>query len=304
MKNAIKYYYNLEPIDIHLINNNYFFNVDNQYYVLYFCIQDDQNIAKIYELHKKLFQHNIYTHQIVQNQTENIFTIIDSKKYVLMRLYNQMNNKINLHMLANFNEQTTYTLVDDNYKIQWKNLWEQKIDYFEYQINQFGKKFLMIRKSFSYFAGMTENAIQLLTNFNSNASLSIGHRRINKDSTTFDLYNPFNFIVDYKIRDACEYFKYNFIKGYDVYNSILQYLTTSNLIAEDIYLFFIRMLFPSFYFDYYEEIMNKYFRENIIDEYNLNNIETIAIKYEELIKKIYLFLKRYISIPKIEWLEN
>lgn len=304
MKNAIKYYYNFEPIDIHFLNNGYFFSLANQFYVLYICYLEEKDIQKIYDLQKKLLENNIYVHQIILNRDRNIFTMIDGKKYILMEMYNEMNNKINEDMVVLFNEETSYIFTDDRSQISWKKLWEQKIDYFEYQVNQFGKKFAKIRQSFSYFVGMTELGISLLTNFNSNAKLSISHRRINKDSTTFDLYNPFNFIIDYKIRDICEYFKYSFIKGEDVFEKILKYFSISNLTLEEIYLFFTRMLFPSFYFDYYEEIMNKYFNENIIDESTLNNIDKIAIAYEKLLKKIYLFVKGYISIPKIDWLEN
>ena len=151
---------------------------------------------------------------------------------------------------------------------------------------------------------MTEIGISLLTNFENSANLSISHRRINKDSTVFDLYNPFNFIVDYKIRDICEYFKYSFVNGKVIFDDIMEYITMSNLTSGEIYLFFVRMLFPSFYFDYYEEIMDKYFHENIINENSLDNIEKIAIDYEKLLKKIYLFIKGYISLPKIDWLEH
>lgn len=304
MKNAIKYYYNFEPIDIHFLNNSYFFSLANQFYVLYICNLEEKDIQKIYDLQKKLLENNIYVHQIILNRDRNIFTMIDGKKYILMEMYDEMNNKINEDMVVLFNEETSHIFTDNRSQISWKNLWEQKIDYFEYQVNQFGKKFAKIRQSFSYFVGMTELGISLLTNFNSNAKLSISHRRINKDSTTFDLYNPFNFIIDYKIRDICEYFKYSFIRGEDVFEKILKYFSISNLTLEEIYLFFTRMFFPSFYFDYYEGIMSKYFNENIVDESTLNNIDEIAIDYEKLLKKIYHFVKGYISIPKIDWLEN
>lgn len=304
MKNAIKYYYNFEPIDIHFINNNYFFSIDNEFYVLYFCNQDEKEIQKTYNLQKKLFENNIYTHQIILNKEQNIATMIDNKQYVLMRMYNQMNSKINKRIVVLFNDETSYIFTGNKSQTYWKNLWEQKIDYFEYQVNQFGKKFPKIKKSFSYFVGLTEVGISLLANFDNSVRLSISHRRINKDSTIFDLYNPFNFVIDYKIRDICEYFKYSFIKGEKIFDDIIEYLVMSNLTSGEIYLFFVRMLFPSFYFDNYEEIMNRYFHENIIDENALDNIEIITIEYEHLLKKIYLFLKGYISMPKIDWLEK
>lgn len=304
MKNALKYYYNYEPIDIHFKNNNYFFSVSNQFYVLYLCNLEDNDIQQIYELQLNFLKNNIYTHQIILNIEQKVFTIIDNKKYVLMKMYNEMIDKVTKRMLLLFTEETSYILKNYTNKISWKDLWKQKIDYFEYQLNEFGKKFTNLRKCFNYFVGMVEVGISLLSNINNDANISISHRRINKDSTTFDLYNPFNFIIDYKIRDICEYFKYNFIKGEDVFNEIKEYLSTTNLNIDDSYLFFVRMLFPSFYFDSYEKIMNKYFYEDIIEENVLNNIEEIALKYEKLLKKIYSFMKEYILIPRIDWFEN
>ena len=41
-------------------------------------------------------------------------------------------------------------------------MWIRKIDYFEYQISQFGKKYPIIRESFNYYVGLAENGISLL----------------------------------------------------------------------------------------------------------------------------------------------
>jgi len=53
----------------------------------------------------------------------------------------------------------------DNKK-DWYTLWTSKIDYLEIQLSEFGKKYPLLRKSFPYFCGLAENAIQLLEKIN------------------------------------------------------------------------------------------------------------------------------------------
>ena len=60
--------------------------------------------------------------------------------------------------------------------------------------------------------------IKLNDNINS-SSLSITHRRIGVNSTMFDLYNPLNLIIDYKVRDVSEYLKDAFFNNVNVYVS-------------------------------------------------------------------------------------
>ena len=90
----------------------------------------------------------------------------------------------------------------------WKRLWEEKIDYFEYQLSQFGNKHPLIRESFAYYTGYVEMAISLLNDLpKKNNNLVLTHKRIRGNSTLYDLYDPFNFVIDHKVRDAAEYFK-------------------------------------------------------------------------------------------------
>ena len=46
-------------------------------------------------------------------------------------------------------------------KCRWQDLWIKKIDYYEYQINQFKKKYPYLYQTFSYYSGLTESAIML-----------------------------------------------------------------------------------------------------------------------------------------------
>ena len=299
MKNALSYYYNLNPIEIHQINNRYKFKIDNDYYTL-LEIKMDNNINEIYELSKYLNSIGIYTHQIILNLQNNITTYVNNNNYVLLKTYDEMNKKIQLEDIINFSNITSNISKNINLRRDnWYNLWINKLDYFEYQISQIGIKYPLIRESFSYFAGMTETAISFLINEKINNNIfSICHNRVKRNNTLFDLYNPFNFIIDTRIRDVTEYFKEMFYIE-DPYDYIIEYIKYNNLSNDELKLLYIRMLYPSYYFDLYEDIINKN-----KDEKELEKIIKKVNEYELLLKKIYIYINNIVKLPDIEWIKK
>lgn len=129
--------------------------------------------------------------------------------------------------------------------------------------------------------------------------LVIAHKRITKDNTLYDLYNPLNFIIDFKIRDASEYFKELFKNDINPLEQIKLYIENSNLNNQDYLIFYIRMFYPSFYFDLYETII-----ENNDDDDKLKKIINKSLEYEKLLKEITIYLKKYINLPEIEWIKK
>ena len=87
----------------------------------------------------------------------------------------------------------------------------------------------------------------------------------------------------------------------DIFNLIIDYITDKNLNQIDIYLFYIRMLYPSFYFDKYEDVITL----DDIDINSINNEEVIVLsrRYEKLLKRLYQFLSNYLLMPDIFWLK-
>lgn len=303
MKNAINYYYNLYPDNIHQANKQFRFMVNNEKYFLLPFQRNPEDINYLYDVCLQLLQRNIYCHQIVMNIDKKLITIINNNPYVLLKVYVDNHQIVTINDIILFSNNAVNLNFNNILKRDnWYQLWTQKIDYFEYQVSQFGKSFPLIRESFSYFVGLAETGILLLKNIpNENNTLTIAHKRIKNNYTLFELYNPLNFIVDLKIRDASEFFKERFFKIENtekkIFEEIRQYLTYSNLTVNETIMFFIRMFFPSFYFDLYEDIITEGLNENellrIIDRIN---------EYEELLKELYLYLKQYINIPDIEWL--
>ena len=255
MKNAINYYYNLVTYDIRHHGKKYRFKVDNDEYLLVLCEYNLDELEEIYKLDVFLLQMNVYVHQIVLNKDNQIITYINNEPYILMKILVKDTREININDILLFQNLPMYEYFKALRKNNWRDFWIQKIDYFEYQMSELGINFPILRDNFNYFIGITETAISLLYNFNYNSNLIIAHRRVTTNSTLQDLYNPLNLIIDSRIRDVCEYFKSLFFNDTLDLIDIQNYFNITNLTREELYLFYARMLFPSFYFDMYEKII-------------------------------------------------
>jgi hypothetical protein len=258
MKNIISYFYNLEPNNIHQYEKKLKFSVDNNNYVFLPCYHTEKEIKDLQSLSTTLLSKGVYCHQFILNVNSTIITMVNNIPYVLLLVYINDNRLISFDDLIWFTNIDNLPVVESLKRDNWFSLWTEKIDYFEYQVSQFGKKFPLLRESFSYFVGMAETSISFLKNINTNynPTLSLSHVRMKKNHTLFDLYNPLNFIVDSKIRNICEYFKDCFFKDNDLTIDLFNYISYNNLTTSDSLSLYARMLFPTFYFDIYELIVH------------------------------------------------
>ncbi len=299
MKNTINYFYNIQPENIHQHEKQFRFRINNNNYAFLPCYRPENEIRELQILSTSLFLQGIYCHQFVLNINSSIITDVNNVPYVLLLVHTNDKRLVTLDDLiwfSNINISPTNDLLK---KDNWFLLWTEKIDYFEYQVSQFGKSFPLIRESFSYFVGMAETSISFLrnTNTNNNKILSVSHGRIKSNSTIFDLYNPLNFIIDSKVRNICEYFKDQFFKGNDIIDDLFNYISSSNFATSDYMLLYARMLFPTFYFDVYELVIHGYIEEKEI----LSIIQRIS-DYELFLKYLHDYLKQFVMIPNIEWI--
>jgi len=300
MKNIINYYYNLKIVDMKQSDGVISFDIENNKYVFIPYRRELDSISVIYQLNQMLLARKIPVHQIILNIQGQILTYINGEYYVLMKLFIYegsfkisdvlLLNGIEIEMKKNFLNRNT-----------WGKLWSEKNDYLEYQVSQLGKKYPLIRNSFSYYIGLSEMCISLCNEIDtSNLKLYLSHNRIKKDYSFYELYNPFNIVLDFKIRDASEYFKSCFFyKEEDIKNEINYFLSHNSLLYEEWILFFIRMLYPSYYFDCYEEIINDKIEEN-----NLLKIISKNEEYEKILLLIYNRLRGFNNFPIIDYFEN
>ena len=292
MKNTINYYYNLNINTIHQKEKNYYFKVDNKNYLLLKC-SNIEELDDIYRLNMYLSQ-ILPVHRIVLNVNNKVITKINDSNYLLLELFSN-NNKINLNNIIELSNIRIPFSVDKLKRNDWYNLWIKKVDYFEYQLSQIGKKYPLIRESFNYYVGLAENAIILVNNIDfNNIPLGLSHRRITNMS--FNLYNPLNIVIDARIRDVCEYFKFCFFNNIDISMELELFLSYNSFNIDEAKLFLARMFFPTYYFDLYEKII-----DNEIDESEIKKVIIKADNYEKILKQVYYHFKN--NQINIEWLE-
>ena len=288
MRNAIIYYYNIYSDDIIKSVNNYRIIVDNN---LYYLIKYDGNINILSNIYHYLIKNNIYCHEIIINKDNSYITNIDNINYILIKIHCIV-SKINYTDILNYN------ILMNKDKCHWKELWINKIDYYEYQMNQYRKKYPNLYNSFHYYSGMTETAIMLVDSVSNKIfDKYVGHKRVNKNITTVYFYNPLNMIIDVKVRDIAEYFKEQFFYVETPIISVKNYIDYVKLTNDEAILFMARLLYPSYYFDIYDNII----KENTSDD-KINLITNKVNNYEEFLSDIYSYMKLKYEIPEIEWL--
>ena len=299
MNNYINFYYELYPDDIVKKDNHYYFVLNNEKYYFVTYDRDVNEADTLYKLNKEMISRNSLVHEIILNKKGEVITLIDEAYYVLLRVYVNESAVITIDdvvFMLNSNDGVFSNSVIS--RTDWIKLWSLKIDYFEYQIGHLIKKYPYIYNTVDYYIGLGENAITYMKELNDNinsSSLSITHRRIGVNSTMFDLYNPLNLIIDYKVRDVSEYLKDAFFNNVNVYSILDKLFKMCMFDRITLNLLFCRLLFPSYYFDLYENILENDLNENLV----INIIKKSA-SYEYFLS----FLIRNWSLYKIEWLSK
>ena len=292
MKNLINYYYELNIKTFKKIDGKFVFEVNNKLYEFVpFCGE----INTFYKNYLTVLRSNKYCHEIVFNNQKNILTFYEGKPYLLLRKNLSMENRVDL------NEIVTYDIpIYNESKLEWKKLWKEKIDYYEYQMSQLSHKYKLLKNSFDYYIGLSENAIVLLNYVKEkDIRFYMCHRRINHNEKLDNFFNPINFVVDNLARDVGEYIKVNFFTDGLNLDEIYSYIDKLDFNESECILFFARLIYPSYYFDVYDQIVQGNVSEEKIELYTKKNVS-----YETFLVKIYNYLRLNFNFPEIEWLEN
>jgi len=286
MKNIINYYYGLFPDKvIHQENIFYFWFNKNKYYFVPF-INDENMVLTIYE---KFLSEKKKINKILLNKFGKLVTKYKNSDYAMIMVDCIENEIIELE---NF-----YNISFEGKVSDWAKIWEQKLDYFEYQVNQRGLGKDNILNSFSYYVGLGENAIQYY-NFVDKKEVDTGiqHKRLYAKNYEINYYNPLNMIIDYSVRDLAEYIKFLFFFEDFKEQKIIRYLDKLSLNNSMFNLFYARLLFPTYYFDFYEKFIN--------DEEDDNNLLIILAKstdFEIFLKNMYIYFSNKYQLIRIEW---
>ena len=303
MKNTINYYYNLNPDKINHIFDYYYFYIDNELYYFSVYTKDVSSISDVYRFNQELISKGVLVNEIIDNKMSSVLTFVNQVPYILTKVVVNINKPISLGEISYLSmSQISYPkgLLRDN----WLNLWISKIDYLEYHHEQNFSKFPLINSSFNYFIGLGENAISYLSETlrKYKADYSdvgvISHDVILVDDTIYNLYNPENIIIDHKARDLAEYIKASFFKdNYSIFDELDEYFRHHYFSIFGIGLVIARVLWPSFYFEAYDEVMR-----NKITESSILKITSRVSEYERYLGDVFKYFRKFYSIEEVSWL--
>ena len=296
MNNAILFFYNINIQEIKKITNNYYFTYLNNNYGIYLYNRDPKEQEELFNLNSELLMQGLVGYEIIPTKDKQIIFIHENKPYILMKLPNIKNKIITYEDIINFKlsiDTKKYKIID---KSNWSTNWSNKIDFINYQFSQVQNKYPVIENSIDYFIGIWENAISYANNNPIIKEKTLAHKRITTKTDLLEFLNPLNFIIDYQERDVGEYIKsYIMTKNYS--NDII-YQKIKNLPKNSIILIITRILFPSYYFDIYEDIILKNRKES--------ELKDIINKRNNITKLLNYIFDKYTNynIPYIEWIKK
>ncbi len=304
MKDIINYNYNFDLQEVEEKGNNAYFSYFGEDYYFVFFNRTQEELVDILKVIQELKEKGIRVHDILLNRFGNSLTKVGDNYYLLLKLNMNKDEEINFISIVEYADKLKLNSLNSKlYRNNWGELWSKKIDYFEYQIKELGKDKKVILDSFSYYIGLAENAICYVNKINKVMSLSendnvtLSHRRIFFPNMALNYLNPLSFIFDLEVRDIASFLKGEFFKGEDSFLDLQTYLKIKKLTPYSYHMLYARLLYPSYYFDIYEVVMN-----NNGNEEELIPIINKVSDYELFLKKAYLEISKYTNLERVDWL--
>lgn len=292
MKNLINYYYNLIISEFKKKNEIFVFKISESVYEF---IPYYGNVDDLYKNYLLLINNKRYCHEIIYNKDNKIITIYNRKPYVLLKKNLIIQKNIDLNEIQNY-----IIPVYESKKLNWKRLWTEKNDYYEFQINSFSNKYKLLKESINYYIGLSELSINLLNYIDENEiKYCVCHKRIEKNLKLDNFFNPVNLIIDSRTRDVAEYIKTNFFNETLDKTEVFSFFENINYNNSEFIMLLSRLIYPSYCFDIYDKIIDEKLTEEKLSLYIKKNNS-----YELFLKEIYNYLKNKYIFFQIEWFEN
>lgn len=304
MKEIINYYYNFDLTEVEENTNYASFNYLGDDFYFVFFNRTLEELKDIVDICLELKGKGIRVHDIIVNREGKLTTKVGENEYLLLKLNAPKDEHLNFISLCEYLSKFKLNNVSSKlYRNNWGELWSKKIDYFEFQIKELGHDKKIVLDSFSYYVGLAENAISYVNKINKVIGLSeldnitLSHRRVFYPNTNLNFLNPLSFIFDLEVRDIAGFLKIEFFNGEDSLLDLITYLKIKKLTPYSYHMLYARLLYPSYYFDIYEDIMN-----NEAAEERLLPIIKKVNDYEIFLKKAYLEISKYTNLERIDWI--
>jgi len=290
MKRIINNYYNLYPDEIKYRYGGVFFVINDISYLLTETTHEPQAILNIYEL---LFKNHIGNFLLINNLAGNAVSVEANKFYILYKIRCEVDETLMLKETIK---------ISANGTAGWSKLWSERINYYEVQINELAQDKLAILQSINYYIGLAENAIAIAAKMEKELDekdYAIQHYRMNVPVKKGEYFNPSNMLIDINVRDIAEYIKSSFFNNSRTPEEYINYLLALPLDVKKANLLLARLLYPTYYFDLFDEIVL-----NEREEKELIPIINEVHRYERFLINLYEKLSTKTPIIYIEWLKK
>lgn len=303
MKEKIKNEYNIDVDGLISKPNYVMFQIDNNYFYLTKIRRNEQEVKELMEMYTELIQKNYPVNTIIPTKNGNLFLQDDKEYYILIMVVNPLEEYSLTDMIKTWDKLVLTNRQSVLYRPDWGSLWSEKIDYFEYQIRELGKDKPVVLNTFGYFVGLTENAICYVNKVNktlkpANLHLVLCHRRVWYPNYRLNYNNPLQFVIDLEVRDVAEYLKGMALE--DINYALIDLQTYLKIRKLDVYslsMLYARLLYPSYYFDLYEDVMNFEVDEDCLLKI-LEKIDDIEL----FLKKSYEIISNFGLIEPVTWI--
>ena len=274
MKSFLYKYYNILCSDIVFLDNHYSFNINNTIFNLY----EVSDLSSVLTQFNNCVNFNFFD-AFVKNNYNSFFSPFEKKVFILLKSSSFVFKKEFL-----FN---TSLFLNRYCILNWKNLWQNKIDYvttfYKKNYDLFDKYFIDI---FDYFIGLAENAVILLNKIDLYySSACISYVNYFND----DFCNPLNTKIDVIERNFAEYLRLLFYKNiyinYDFSELFFKYRNIYNY-----NLVFIRLIYPHYFFELLDDYMLNNNKNNI---YSIKKVVSFINKYEDYLHLLLSEMKKY-----------
>lgn len=305
MKETLEYYYNLDIDNLEELDGKYHFKIENQDFFFVFYNRGLEELEDIIGVCNEMFLKGINVHEVIRNRDNSFLTKVNEYNYILFKV-NNLSEEYDIFDMVNISNKLVLNNNKSSlYRNNWGSLWSDKIDFFEYQVRELGVEKNVVKSSFSYYVGLSENAISYVNNAIlkyggvSSGRIVLSHRRVFYPNYKLNYMNSLSFVFDLEVRDVAEYLKSMFFKKDIEYclDELKSYLSIRKLNIYEYHMFYARLLYPSYYFDVYDSVMNKN-----VNEEELVKIVKRSNDYEKFLKKTYLEISKYVRLDKIDWI--
>ena len=281
--NLISFLYNIKVEYIRKRNNSYVFFYNNKFYIFKECYLTNEYLLYINYF---IDNRNFLFHTLVKNKQNKFLSSYADKSYILMQVNINVNRFLFINDILELGKYNiTYVKKD---VFNWVNLWKNKIDQVEYFLSYNYKKINILTLSIiNYYIGLAELAIYFFINNvrTEYIPLTLCHRRIKSNFDLYEYYSVDDLVLDHFTRDIGEYIKYNIYSNKKV--DFSNYNIIKTLDVNDKNLLISRLLFPSYFFDLFDEY--------ILNDRNFDDFDKYFIYidcYEDNLNAFISFLSK------------